>query len=137
MRKNHSNDRKILILSLFFFGFSAMADDIVMATNEDLKEFDHLISQEPPKPPADGVKPLEGQVPPPDKDKKPAQPNPRGHFEGETGSKSDPKKGDKKGPPPKPFDQRPPPGAANPGDGQHQPPPPPPPGGLPPPPPRN
>lgn len=150
MSRNKSKLRGILFLVFFVFGFSALADDVVMATSDDLKEFDHLISKENQKKPPEQnpdrkpkAPPPQGQQPPspedgklpPDKDKK--SPGPREKFEGVgngEGNRPD-KKGDKNRPR-NPFHQRPPPGAANPGDGQRPPPPPPPPGGQPPPPPQ-
>ncbi len=92
----------MLVLIFLFFNQFAFASDIQMATSEDLKEFDTLIKQEPPKKPA-----------PHSQNKKM---NPREGFQGQ-------KNPDQKLPPPNPFDQRPPPGAGAPGDG-HLPPPP-------------
>ncbi|MEQ1722408.1 MAG: hypothetical protein ABL930_04480 [Pseudobdellovibrio sp.] len=39
---------KILIVIIFFNSQITLASDIIMATSEDLKEFDQLISKEPP-----------------------------------------------------------------------------------------
>ena len=154
------NLKSILFLLTLITSFSLLADDVVMATSEDLKEFDHILTQEnqnkkpheqggpngqakPPLKPGGPPPTNTGEAQPPPNDVRPPndgqgappdkKPNPRDKFEGK-----DPEqrrrdgKGDKNRPP-NPFSQRPPPAAGSPGDGNH---PPPPPQGNPPPPPQ-
>lgn len=148
------NVKATLFLLTLITSLSLLAEDVVMATSEDLKEFDHILTKEnenknkkppkaagpngqvkpPPKPgeappPPNGQPSQDGQAnPSPDK-----KPNPRDKFEGQDPEqKRRDAKGDKNRPP-NPFSQRPPPAAGNPGDGNHPPLPPPPPQGNPPP----
>jgi hypothetical protein len=112
--------KKLMITFLILIASiqNALADDVFMATSEDLKEFDKILS--------DTNKDVNKPAPPvPTKQTKLA--NPRARFQNETN-----KNPNDKNPPPRPFDQRPPPGTAGPGG---PPPPPPPNGPLPPPPP--
>ncbi len=111
--------KKLMITFLILIASiqNALADDVFMATSEDLKEFDKILS--------DANKDANKPAPPvPAKQAKPA--NPRERFQNETNKNPN----DKNPPPPRPFDQRPPPGATAPGG----PPPPPPQNGPPPPP---
>jgi hypothetical protein len=86
---------------------TAFAEDVFMATSEDLKEFDRILSKE------------NKNVPPPPQ-------NPRDRFLNKKDEpRNDKNPNDKNGRPPRQnsFDQRPPPGSGAPG-GQMPPPPP-------------
>lgn len=52
---------KLVLLVSFLTTSTAFANDVIMATTEDLKEFDNLIAKDP-KP---GSPPVQGQTPPP------------------------------------------------------------------------
>ncbi len=120
--------KKILIsffITIIFLNVSK-ASDVTMATSEDLKEFDKILSQEDKNPRLanPSQKPVDqNQNSPPDHKKD--RNNPRDQFQNGNGPTQ------RNGPPQNPFNQRPPPGAMPPGGNQL----PPPPGGNPPPPP--
>ena len=105
------------------------ANDIFMATSDDLKEFDHLLSQENKNLPPDSSqnKNKENRKDNSKKNLTDDHKDPRGQFQ-------DQNKGDRRFPRTNPFNQRPPPGATAPGSNT-LPPPPPPPRSNPPPPP--
>jgi hypothetical protein len=112
-------------LILFFLSASVVhASDVIMATSEDLKEFDNLISKEKPALQKDLPPPQDANATaPPKKFKKP---DPRKNFEGH------PQNG-QPGPNDRPPGQRPPQTGQPPPPGQDNRPPPGSPGGPPPP----
>ncbi len=104
-----------IALILLCTGLTASAQDVFMATSEDLKEFDNLISKEkaPPPPPAvNAGAPVNG-IPPANTKRK--QTGQRDRFQGNRPGGS------------RPAQQPPPPAGTEPGGGGLPPPPPPPP----------
>lgn len=111
------------ILILIFISGQSFAEEIFMATKDDLKEFDQLISKENKKLPAaqeQKNRTNNFNKKPSDADKRLDKTNPRAQFQGQ----GDGMKRDRNS-----FNQRPPPASGAPGDSQM---PPPPPNGAPP-----
>ena len=105
----------VIALILLCAGVTALAQDIFMATSEDLKEFDNLISKEKTPPPSlNGVPPANSAATPANKKKQNGQ---RERFQGNRPH------GERPGQQPG-FQQPPPPAGTEPG-GSGPPPPPP------------
>lgn len=116
----------LLFLAFFLLGSVTLASDVIMATTEDLKEFDNLIAKDPKAPTPPNGKPPQGQMPaPPKKPNGDSKDQKRENFEGtenQKGPHNNRKRGRPRnggGRPPAGPDTRPPPGGG-------QPPPPPP-----------
>ena len=107
---------RLFILLAFFISAAAGADEVLKATSEDLKEFDHLLIQAKAKKNEEQKK-LITVVP---EKKQDIQNNHREHFQNNILQE------EKKLHPLRPFDHRPLPGAFSPGDNRMAPPPPPP-----------